>query len=192
MAEGQKRSRGGQFKDPTERKRNNLTFRVRDQRKAALEAAAAASGRSVSEEIEFRLNRDFSPDIDQLRAEALKTMAKAAAVLSASYGHALRAAGFQLLREIEGKPVRAIVDLGLLLAETDVLARRSGFFDPDKPLPAPEPPRSMTPEEERLALEAEQRALKELEKTTRRIDDAVEETRARDAAAANKSDDEAA
>jgi uncharacterized protein (DUF1778 family) len=46
-------------KPPTERKRNNLTFRVRDQLKADLEKAAAASNRSVSEEIEFRLGQAF-------------------------------------------------------------------------------------------------------------------------------------
>jgi len=55
----QKRRRGGQPKPAAERKRNNLTFRARDQLKADLEKAAAASNRSVSEEIEFRLGQSF-------------------------------------------------------------------------------------------------------------------------------------
>jgi len=54
-----KRRRGGQPKPAAERKRNNLTFRARDQLKADLEKAAAAANRSVSEEIEFRLGQSF-------------------------------------------------------------------------------------------------------------------------------------
>jgi len=54
-----KRRRGGQPKPAAERKRNNLTFRARDQLKADLEKAAEASNRSVSEEIEFRLGQAF-------------------------------------------------------------------------------------------------------------------------------------
>src|SRR5215469_2009692 len=54
-----KRRRGGQPKPAAERKRNNLTFRARDQLKADLEKAAAASNRSVSEEIEFRVAQAF-------------------------------------------------------------------------------------------------------------------------------------
>src|SRR5262245_42899412 len=54
-----KRRRGGQPKPATERKRNNLTFRARDQLKADLEKAAAANNRSVSEEIEFRVGQAF-------------------------------------------------------------------------------------------------------------------------------------
>lgn len=51
--------RGGQPKPARERKRNNLTFRARDQLKADLEKAAAANNRSVSEEIEYRLGQAF-------------------------------------------------------------------------------------------------------------------------------------
>lgn len=61
--EGQKRLRGGQTKPPLERKRNNLTFRARDQLKQDLEAIAAKNGRSLSEEIEFRL--ELSLDCDK-------------------------------------------------------------------------------------------------------------------------------
>ena len=52
-----KRSRGGQPKPAVERKRNNVTIRVRDQNKADLQAAAAVAHRSLSEEIEFRLQQ---------------------------------------------------------------------------------------------------------------------------------------
>jgi hypothetical protein len=62
MEPAQKRKRGGQPKPAEERKRNNLTFRARDQLKADLEAAAEYSGRSVSEEIEYRLQRSFVED----------------------------------------------------------------------------------------------------------------------------------
>jgi hypothetical protein len=50
---------GGQRKPAAQRKRNNMTFRARDQLKADLEKAAEASNRSVSEEIEFRLGQAF-------------------------------------------------------------------------------------------------------------------------------------
>ena len=52
-----KQRRGGQPKPAPERKRNNLTFRARDQLKADLEKAAAAANRSVSEQIEYLLGR---------------------------------------------------------------------------------------------------------------------------------------
>ncbi|WP_441255742.1 hypothetical protein [Tardiphaga sp. 285_C5_N1_2] len=45
-----------------ERLSKNRTFRVRDQLDGQLQAAAAASGRSVSEEIEFRLTRSFQEE----------------------------------------------------------------------------------------------------------------------------------
>lgn len=41
------------------RKRRNLTFRVRDQMRVDLGRAARAAGRSISEEIEYRLERSF-------------------------------------------------------------------------------------------------------------------------------------
>jgi hypothetical protein len=65
--------RGGQAKPAAERKRNNLTFRARDQLKADLEKAATAANRSVSEEIEYRLGQAFQwekvlGDLEQFKA----------------------------------------------------------------------------------------------------------------------------
>jgi hypothetical protein len=57
-----KRRRGGQRKPAATRKRNNLTFRTRDQLRDQLEKTAAAAGRSISEEIEYRLTLSFSHD----------------------------------------------------------------------------------------------------------------------------------
>jgi Arc-like DNA binding domain len=45
-----------------DRKAVNFTFRSRDQMRERLEAAAAASGRSISEEIEYRLNQSFDEE----------------------------------------------------------------------------------------------------------------------------------
>ena len=58
-SDSQKRPRGGQVKDPLERKRNNLTFRVRDELKSGLESEAAKNSRSLSAEIEYRLEQSF-------------------------------------------------------------------------------------------------------------------------------------
>ncbi len=44
---------------PERRKRNNVTLRVRDDLKRQLKAAAQANGRSLSEEMEFRLEQAF-------------------------------------------------------------------------------------------------------------------------------------
>ena len=57
-----KRKRGGQPKKAADRKRNNLTFRTRDKLRNDLEAAAADSQRSISEEIEHRLEDSFHCD----------------------------------------------------------------------------------------------------------------------------------
>ena len=122
-----KRKRGGQPKPPSERKRNNLTFRARDQLKTALESAAAVSGRSVSEEIEFRLNRDFSWEAGKQRIEDM--VAETKARLDASRLQAIRQAGFQIVRDAGGN-VTVNVSPELLLAEADGILR-SGFVAPE-------------------------------------------------------------
>jgi len=55
--EPRKRRRGGQPKPAAERKTHNLTFRARPQLRADLEKAAAATHRSVSEQIEHLILR---------------------------------------------------------------------------------------------------------------------------------------
>lgn len=118
-----KKRRGGQPKPAAERKRNNLTFRVRDQMRADLEAAAAASGRSVSEEIEYRLTRDFSWEAGKRQIEQM--VAETKAHLDAARIQAIRQAGFQIVREAGGS-VTVNVSPEMLLAEADGILR-SGF-----------------------------------------------------------------
>lgn len=124
MSDQPKRRRGGQPKPASQRKRNNLTFRVRDQLRADLVAAAADSGRSVSQEIEFRLGRDFAwqagkQSIDQLVAEAK-------ANLDASRIQAIRKAGFQIVREAGGA-VTVNISPAALLGEAASGIAVSGF-----------------------------------------------------------------
>src|SRR5262249_36227282 len=76
-----KRRPGGQFKDPAQRKRRHFTFRLRDQLSVALEREAAANTRSVSEEIEHRLERSFLidtiiGDIEQFRRQSMSAAAQ--------------------------------------------------------------------------------------------------------------------
>ena len=59
MKQPRKRKRGGQPKPASERKRNNVTIRLVDDLRAKLEAASRASGRSVSEEVAWRLTMSF-------------------------------------------------------------------------------------------------------------------------------------
>jgi hypothetical protein len=59
MKQPRKRKRGGQAKPASERKRNNVTIRLVDDLRAKLDAASRASGRSVSEEVAWRLTVSF-------------------------------------------------------------------------------------------------------------------------------------
>ena len=111
-------------------KRQNFSFRVTEQTRQLLIAGATASGRSLSEEIEFRLNRDLNWEATKRDIE--KMSAEAAAVRSAARVRAIREAGFQLLRDIEGSPNRVIVTTEMLLGEADEI-QRSGFIpEPSK------------------------------------------------------------
>jgi hypothetical protein len=135
----------GRPRMPTNTKRA-FNFRIRDDLRQRLTESAERAGRSLTEETEFRLNRDFAweaakGDIEQMVREAAKE-------LEASRIKAIRAAGLTILREIDGKPTRAVVELERLLAEADGIARGmfgSGWVD-DK-APPPLPTRSMSPEE---------------------------------------------
>ena len=53
------RRRGRPPIEPSQRKRNNVTVRVRDETKSQLAVAAALNGRSLSEEIEARIQESF-------------------------------------------------------------------------------------------------------------------------------------
>jgi hypothetical protein len=174
-----KRGRPPKYAGP----RQNFNFRITPQTRERVIAAAKESGRSLSEEIEFRVNRDLS--WEQSIADIKRLHAEAAAQLSAARVQALRLVGLQILRETEGRPTRVVVDLASLLAEADGIARalRSGFFAGET-APAVEPTRPMTAEEE-------QRLFAELAELRRTMENAIAKTHAADAAAA-KGDDEAA
>ena len=60
MAADAKRGRGRPPKPAESRKRNNVTLRVRDETKALLERDAAQHQRSLSEEIEARIEQGFT------------------------------------------------------------------------------------------------------------------------------------
>jgi DNA-binding NarL/FixJ family response regulator len=73
MTADQEPKRRGRPPKPTEeRKSGNLTFRTRGDLRAKLDAAATASGRSVSEEIERRLERSF--DHDEMVSSVIETI----------------------------------------------------------------------------------------------------------------------
>ena len=86
----------------------NLTFRARAGLRERLAAEAAKSGRSMSEEIEFRLNRDLHWGQEAARIQAI------------------RQAGLQIVRDVGGG-VTVNVNPEMLLAEADGILR-SGFI----------------------------------------------------------------
>jgi hypothetical protein len=183
-------------------RRPTLTIRLQEPLYRAIKKNAAEHGKSLSEEIEDQLStlgdlETARRELEQMRAITTKEYAMAASVLkdvgevrSAARVQAIRAAGLQILREIEGRPTRVIVELETLLAEADGLAGglRSGFFAGETP-PAPEALRPMTAEEG-------ERLMRELEEIKQSLKTAVEKTLAADAAeeaaTAAKDDDEAA
>jgi hypothetical protein len=117
---------------PAKPGKTTFNFRISADLRQMLVAAAAKSGLSLTEEAELRLKRDFAweaakGDIEELKRQAL-VWADAARV------KAIREAGVQILREIDGNPKRVILDLETLLAEADGIARglRSGF-EPEAP-----------------------------------------------------------
>jgi hypothetical protein len=86
MTKPPKRRPGGQFKDPAQRKRRHFTFRLRDQLSTSLEQEAAKNTRSVSEEIEHRLERSFLIDTIIGDIEAFRRRSMAAAVQQTGAG----------------------------------------------------------------------------------------------------------
>jgi chromosome segregation ATPase len=72
MAKKTKKKIGRPPKREGERLSKNRTFRVRGNLDDWLQAASAASGRSVSEEIEYRLERSFQVDREAVELESLK------------------------------------------------------------------------------------------------------------------------
>jgi hypothetical protein len=63
MARSAGTGRGRPAKPEAQRKRSNLTFRVREHLRYLLQLAANRSGRSLSEEIEHRLERSLSEEV---------------------------------------------------------------------------------------------------------------------------------
>ena len=97
-------------------KRPTLTFRVQEPMHKDLVKAAKVNQRSISEEIEERLNQ---------WAEVPRLLAEAKAARDQTRIQAIRQAGFQIVREAGGN-VTVNVSPELLLAEADGILR-SGF-----------------------------------------------------------------
>jgi hypothetical protein len=118
-----KRSKMGRPPKSSERRTDMITFRVRGSLGDQLRKTAAKSNRSLSDEIEYRLNRDFA--WEAAKGDIDKMLAEAKAARNAAHIQALRAAGFQVVREAGGK-ITVNVSPELLLAEADGILR-SGF-----------------------------------------------------------------
>src|SRR5580693_5464199 len=77
--DNEKRARGRPPMRPEDRKRHNLTLRLRDTTRAALERVAAQASRSVSEEIEYRVEQSlldpvFPPELTGLAELFIRAM----------------------------------------------------------------------------------------------------------------------
>ena len=153
-----------------------LQFRMSGELRQAPDRERGESpGTSLTEEAELRLNRDFGweatkQDMDEMKRDAT-------AWRDADHLNVLRLVGYQILRETDGRPTRVIIDLQSLLAEADGIARglRPGFIDDNAPASSPSAVR--TAEEERRL------DWRKYEQVKRRLEEAVERTRAADEAA---------
>jgi hypothetical protein len=131
-----KRRRGGQPKPATLRKRNNLTFRARDQLKADLEKAAAAARRSVSEQIEYLLGRAFEwervlGDLESFKAHLAASQTRLAEAERQTVAASLHRQGY-------GKVYDPSVPGGVRWFEPGFHnIPQSGFEDPNAPPPPP-------------------------------------------------------
>jgi hypothetical protein len=134
--------------------RQNLAFRVTPELREKLIKAVQLSGRSLSEEVEFRLER--SAEIDRLYAEAKAYAAAAREELEVKKILAYRAAGLGILREVTGKPTSVIISVAMLDAEAAGLMRAwVGGFTAEKPAGPESRPRTAD-EDARLDKEIEQ------------------------------------
>ena len=172
MTEQQKPTQRGRGRPPKYGKRRNFNFRLSEEVRQHLIESAARTGRSLSEELEFRVTRDIGWESAKHDIEELKR--RAGLWEDASRVKAIRAAGLTILREIEGRPTRVILDLETLLAEADGLVHglRSGFIDEKAP-PAVSEPRPMTKEEA-------DRVLAQIDEIKRQIEAARERMAAED------------
>jgi hypothetical protein len=150
-------------------KRLSFNFRYTVEMRKKLLDSAAKNGRSLSEEVEYRVMLGFTTeanqdDIARQFREATEMRAKAAARLSADEIQAVRLAALMILRE-SGRARRVIIDYDALLAEGDGLLRglRGGFTADEAPVPTP--PTLTAAEAERVNKEIESQ-IGSLRKTT--------------------------
>ncbi len=108
---------------PREGQRIPLMTRTTKDLRDRLEEAATASGRSLGQEVEYRLTRAL--EIDGMHAETKALRDAAASARDAARIQAIRDAGFQLVREAGGISVNVSPDM--LHAEADGRLR-SGFI----------------------------------------------------------------
>jgi hypothetical protein len=106
VTEDEKRGRGRPPKDPEKGKRQNYTFRLHDSTREKLIKSAEAGNRTLSEEIEQRIEWSFFDDPAHVRA--------------------IREAGFRIVRQHGTGNTMVQVSAELLLAEADGILR-SGF-----------------------------------------------------------------
>jgi hypothetical protein len=152
MTDAKKASRGR----PRKPGKTPFNFRMSEGLRQRLTESAEKAGLSMTEETELRLNRDFAWEASKQDIEEMKR--DTAKLRDTEHLIALRLAGFQIMRETDGRPTRVVVDLQSLLAEADGISRglRSGFTDDSASSPA-----------ERAA-DAELRMLEELEQDLRK------------------------
>ncbi|HZH12715.1 MAG TPA: LuxR C-terminal-related transcriptional regulator [Microvirga sp.] len=143
MSETEGKKRGRPAKYPGEGKRTTHTFRIREATRQKLIQAAAASGRSVSEEIEWRVERSF--DQDEIMSVHLKVIEE---------NSQLQIENLELQAEVERlksagpdtSDLEAIVERAVARALERVLGPKDQ--EPEQPQPATD-----LPSRERMVLE---------------------------------------
>jgi hypothetical protein len=109
MTKQQKPTQRGRGRPPKYGKRRNFNFRLSEEVRQHLIESAARTGRSLSEELEFRVSRDIGWEATKNDIEEMKR--RAALWEDASRVKAIRAAGLTILREIEGDQQESDLDL---------------------------------------------------------------------------------
>src|SRR5262249_1937715 len=99
----------GRGRPPKFGPRRNFNFRLSEQLHERLTDSATKGGRSLCEELEMRITRDFA--WEDAKGDVHKMLAEASAIRSAAGIYAVRAAALTILREIDGRPTRAVIEL---------------------------------------------------------------------------------
>jgi len=118
------KKRGRTARTKTRERLKERTFRIRGDLDEKLQAAATQSGRSIKEEIEYRLDRTFRDE--KIRQQALQQKEKAIETVEAALANAVAALRIDTAHHEDEEPKRAPRPIGDALKDIAKQAPKKG------------------------------------------------------------------